>query len=74
MTTADTVMERALALADSGAGDEQAIEELLECCAGKRVSVVMARRHLMEEAEGSNEGTGRAVELLDGLLARLPAE
>jgi hypothetical protein len=72
MTTADTVMDRALALAGSDIDTESAISELKECCGDRRVPVVMARRHLMERLDGgTDERVGRAVVLLDELLLRL---
>jgi hypothetical protein len=67
-------MERALALAEARTGDDEAIQDLLSCCGGKRVSVVLARRHLVDEPEGHEEGADRAVHLLDELLRRLPEE
>ncbi len=72
MTTADVVIERALALAAARTEEDEAVQDLLSCCAGKRVSVVMARRHLMDEEDGQKEEAGRAVELLGEVLRRLP--
>jgi hypothetical protein len=41
---------------------------------GRRVAVVRARQQVLSSPEGSEEpATGRAVELLDELLGRLPA-
>ncbi len=74
MTTADIVMERALALAGAGVEDEGAVQEVLSSAGGNRVAVVRARRHLMEESEDQGEDAGRAVELLEEVLRRLPAE
>jgi hypothetical protein len=73
VTTADIVMERALALAGAGVEDEGAVQEVLSSAGGNRVAVIIARRHLMEESEDQGEA-GHAVELLDEVLRRLPAE
>ena len=71
MTTADAVTERALGLAESGAEAEDAVAELLDCCAGKRVSVVIARQRLQDEANGTpSDRRSRAVEYLDLVLER----
>jgi hypothetical protein len=72
MTTADIVLDRALALAASDMDTEDAISELKESCGGRRVAVVMARRHLLESSNGgTDERAGRAAMLLDELLVRL---
>lgn len=75
MTTADSVRERALFLARSGADPKEAIQELEASCAGRRVAVVRARQVLASslEDEPDQPATTRAIELLDDLLARLPA-
>jgi hypothetical protein len=73
MTTAEIVMERALALAGAGVEDEGAVQEVLSSAGGNRVAVIIARRHLMEESEDQG-GAGQAVEILDEVLRRLPAE
>ena len=74
MTTADTVRELALALARTSADRDEAVRELEAMCDGRRVAVVRARQQLLSSPEGSEEpATGRAVELLDELLGRLPA-
>ena len=73
MTTADEVRERALALAEAGTEIDEGVDALLECCAGRRVSVVLARRTLLEQEDTeANTPRGRAVELLDGVLVKLP--
>jgi hypothetical protein len=75
MTTADTVRERAMFLALSGTEHDEAVRELEASCAGRRVAVVRARQ-MMEASLGDQPGdpsTQRAMELLDDLLARLPA-
>jgi hypothetical protein len=68
MTTADQVKDRALDLARRGTPEEEAILDLMDCCGEKRVSVVRARRELMDQG-----GVDQAVRLLDEVLARLPA-
>ena len=71
MTTATVVMDRALALAQAGTEDEEAISDLLVCCGDNRVAVVMARRHFLEPSEPQGENAERAVKLLDEVLRRL---
>jgi hypothetical protein len=75
MTTADTVRERAMFLALSGAEHDEAVQELEASCAGRRVAVVRARQVMASslEDEPDQPATTRAIELLDDLLARLPA-
>jgi hypothetical protein len=74
MTTTDTVRGKALALAREGAPTEEATRELLECCGDKRVPVVLARQGFLKDLEErpSDPTVGRAVELLDQVLDRLP--
>ena len=75
MTTADTVREKALELAEGGPS-EGAVEELLGYSKAKRVPIVLARQQLLKdlEARPSDPVAGRAVELLDQVLRRLPME
>ena len=74
MTTADAVREHALALARTSVDRDEAVRQLEALCEGRRVAVVRARQQMLSSAEGSEEpATGRAVELLDELLGRLPA-
>lgn len=75
MTSADSVRERALFLAVSGVDREEAVQELEASCAGRRVAVVRARQVIASslEDEPDQPATTRAIELLDDLLARLPA-
>jgi thioredoxin-like negative regulator of GroEL len=68
MTTADQVKDRALDLAQMGTPEEEAIRDLLDCCGERRVSVVRARRELMDQGDAD-----QAVRLLDEVLARFPA-
>ncbi len=74
MTTAEIVTEKAQELAQGGSEIDEAVEQLLECCADKRVSVVVARHHFLEVLE-ENSGdpvAARAVEILDGALVKGP--
>jgi hypothetical protein len=75
MTTADSVRERALFLAVSGADQVEAVQELEATCEGRRVAVVRARQMMAKslQDEPDQPATTRAIELLDDLLARLPA-
>ncbi len=73
MTTAELLSERASALAGSDSSDADAIDELLECAAGHRVSVVVAKRRLTEESQGDASGvSARAVTLLQGVIDLIP--
>ncbi|MGH2662986.1 MAG: hypothetical protein ACRDH8_09310 [Actinomycetota bacterium] len=76
MTTAETVREKALTLAQAGPATEEAVQELLAACKGKRVPVVLARQQVLEdvEARSSDPVVSRAAELLDQVLGRLPLE
>jgi hypothetical protein len=75
VTTADIVMERALTHARDGTEDEAALGDLLGCCGGNRVAVVLARQHLVERTiEGQDEHASRAAELLEQTLQRFPEE
>jgi hypothetical protein len=71
MTTAEIIMDRALALARAGAEEEAAISELLTCSGENRVAVVLARRHVLEGAGQPESEAARATQLLDGVLERL---
>jgi hypothetical protein len=75
MATADIVREKALTLAGAGP-TEEAIQELLESCQEKRVPIVLARQQLLTDLEAgpSDPVVGRALELLDQVLERLPVE
>jgi hypothetical protein len=75
MTTADSVRERALFLALAGTDRKEAVQELEASCAGRRVAVVRARQMMASslEDEPVQPTTILAIELLDELLARLPA-
>jgi hypothetical protein len=68
MTTADQVKDRALDLARRGTPEEEAVRDLRDSCGERRVSVVRARRELMDQG-----GADQAVRLLDQVLARFPA-
>jgi hypothetical protein len=75
MTTADAVRERAMFLALSGAEHDEAVQELEASCAGRRVAVVRARQMMAASLDDqpAEPATRRAIELLDDLLAKLPA-
>jgi hypothetical protein len=75
MTPADTVRERAMSLAVSDTEHGEAVRELEATCAGRRVAVVRARQMMAASLDNQpgQPGTQRAIELLDDLLARLPA-
>jgi hypothetical protein len=75
MTTADILMERALSLASEEIETEQAVQELLAASGDRRVAVVLARRHLLERQEENHDAqTGRAADLLEEVLTRLPQD
>jgi hypothetical protein len=75
MTTADIVRERALSLARTQVETDEALLELESCSGGRRVAAVRARQQVLEwlDSEPDQPAATRAVELLDELLARLPA-
>jgi Fe-S cluster biogenesis protein NfuA len=72
MTTADDVQQRALALASGSYETEHAVADLLGCCAGRRVSVVIARQRIEEALRETPDDLvkARAIRLLDGALAQ----
>ena len=74
MSTAETLAERAIELAGSGMDTDAAVHDLLDCCADKRVSVVMAKRAIEERIEqGADDPTlPRAVEYLNETLHQGP--
>ena len=74
MPTADILMEKALELARADAPEDQAVEELLECCGNRRVSAVVARdrAHANAEADGADPTASRAAGYLDAMIERLP--
>jgi hypothetical protein len=76
MPTADAVREKAMSLAEAGTPTEEAVRELLECCGGRRVPVVLAHQQFSADLEGrpSDPVMSRAAELLDLVLGRLPLE
>jgi hypothetical protein len=76
MTTADTVREKALALAEAGPTTEEAVDEVLEHCEGRRVPVVLAHQRLVTDLEEhpSDPVMARAADLLKQVLGRLPLE
>jgi hypothetical protein len=76
MPTADSIREKALQLAQQGTATEEGVRELFDHCEQKRVPVVLARQSLLRDLEESpdEDVSRRAVELLDGVLQRLPRE
>jgi hypothetical protein len=75
VTTADIVMNRALALAGEPTEEDIAVKDLLECCGDRRVSVVLAHRYLTDRlAKEPDPQTARAAELVERVLRRLDGE
>jgi hypothetical protein len=76
MTTAETVREKAVALAEAGSPTDEAVRELLVSCKDKRVPVVLARQQFLKQQQERPDDivANRAVELLDEVLARLPMD
>jgi hypothetical protein len=70
MTTPDEVLQRALALAAGDFLTEDAVAELLDCSAGRRVSMVLARQRIEEALRVTPDDLvkARAMSLLDGAL------
>jgi hypothetical protein len=76
MPSADALREKALSLAEGGRVSEDDVREVLRYCQDRRVAVVLARQQLAKEQEArpSDPLLGRAVELLDRVLERLPVD
>ena len=74
MSTAETLADRAIELAGTGMDTDEAVQNLLDCCADKRVSVVMAKRSIEERLEGGADDPAltRAVDLLAETLQKGP--
>jgi hypothetical protein len=75
MTTSDELRERALVLAQQGVAADDAVAELLACCADHRVPLVRARQALADQAAAAapqGEVVARAVALLEETLRRGP--
>lgn len=74
MSTAETLAERAVELAGAGTATDDAVRDLLDCCADKRVSVVMAKRSIEERLAdaGEDPALSKAVEYLDETLHQGP--
>ncbi len=72
MTTAELLEEKAESLARGGTDTDSAVGQLLDLSGMKRVSVVVARHHFLEQLEEDSEDpvATRAVELLDEALTR----
>jgi hypothetical protein len=77
MTTTDQVRVKALTLAEADTPTTEAVRELMDCCGGKRVPVVLARQTFqmhLEETEHVDPVVNRAADLLDQLLAKMPLD
>jgi hypothetical protein len=74
MTTGEIVRERAMELALSQTGRQQAVAELLTACGGRRVAAVRARQELLAslDSEPDQEEALSAIGFLDDVLERLP--
>jgi hypothetical protein len=76
MSTADTLAERAIELAGTDTETDDAVRDLLECCADSRVAVVMAKRHIEERVEESGDAEdptlARAIGILGETLEKGP--
>jgi len=72
MSTGEELLERALSHTQAGADAEDAVEDLLQCCAGRRVAAVHARQVLLErvEADPGDETAARAMGFVDEMLHR----
>jgi hypothetical protein len=72
MTTSEELRERALALAQADASTDEAVAELLACCADHRVPLVRARQALAGQSATDPQGqvAARAVALLEETLRR----
>jgi hypothetical protein len=72
MTTSDELRERALALAKAGSSTDDAVAELLACCADHRVPLVRARQALADQAAAAPQGetVAGALALLEEMLRR----
>jgi hypothetical protein len=74
MPTTGAVRTKALTLAVGDIPTEEAVRELMDCCGGRRVPVVLARQQFTKDLETDplDPVLNRAADLLDNLLARLP--
>jgi hypothetical protein len=72
MSMSDELVERALTHAQAGTGQEEAVQDLLDCCDGHRVAAVHARQVLLErlEADPSDQVADRAMGLVQEMLNR----
>jgi hypothetical protein len=72
MSTAQEVREAALRLAAEDRDKEEAVGELTTRAAGRRVSLLVARRELMGrlEEDPADSTANRALELVDIVLER----
>lgn len=72
MTTAESVLERAVTHASVRTELDDAVEDLLASCGGSRVAVVRARQEMIHRSEASpgDSAAARAIELLNEALRR----
>ena len=72
MSPSEELLERALAHAEAGTLQEDAVLDLLECCAGRRVAAVHGRQVLLErvEADPNDEVAARAMGLVEEMVHR----
>ena len=72
MTTGEELLERALSHAEARAGMNEAVDDLMTCCAGRRVAAVHARQVLLErmEANPGDDTASLALGFVDELLHR----
>jgi hypothetical protein len=72
MTTAEQVLEKALAHASVQTSTEDAVDDLLSSSPGNRVAFVRARQELVKRSEANPDDSSvvRASELLDEALRR----
>jgi len=72
MTTGEEILQRAVSHAEMGSSQDQAVDDLLRCCSGRRVSAVRARQGLLErlEADPGDDAASRALGFVDEMLGR----
>lgn len=72
MTTAESVLERAVTHASVRTELDDAVADLLASCGGSRVAVVRARQEMIHRADANpgDPSAARALELLEEALRR----
>ncbi len=70
MTTGEEILQLAISHAERGSSTDQAVDDLLRCCSGRRVSAVRARQELLDRRDSSpgDEIVTRALQFVDGML------